>query len=126
MRFGRSKRTCGPAHLGVSEECAGAYNVRTHTCTPDARKGVNGKMAYDESAFNEALNENLSDDPYSTVVFIIKEAMKAAATYNGTMNNDEYALLTGAARFIDERDPHIGILAAMSDAFELNPHKEEE
>lgn len=64
-------------------------------------------MTYDESAFNDALNENMADDPYSTATFIISQALKGAADHMMTMSSDEAMILNDVGQLLLKLDPHV-------------------
>jgi hypothetical protein len=59
---------------------------------------------YDEEAFNEQLNENMADDPYGTATYLIREAVKGALSYDGTMNEFERSVLTTLIAVLDVAD----------------------
>lgn len=70
-------------------------------------------MSYDSNAINEALAENMADDPYGTITFIIVEVLKAGATYNGGMSEIEYQTLVKIATTLDDSDYHREAVKAM-------------
>lgn len=60
---------------------------------------------YDEAAFNEALNENMADDPYGTAIYLIVEALRGARKYEGTMSEEEAEILEAVRATIGSYDP---------------------
>lgn len=62
-------------------------------------------MTYDEKAFNEALNENMADDPFGTATYIIVEALKGAADNWTTMNTTESIILNSIGQLLVGLDP---------------------
>jgi hypothetical protein len=76
-------------------------------------------VAYDEKMLVEPLRENMADDPYGTASYVILEACKAAAQYNGLMSDLEYATICSVARALDQGDPFIKAREAMSKEFRL-------
>lgn len=60
---------------------------------------------YDEAAFNEHLNENMADDPYGTATYIIRQALKGANQYWGTMSTEEAVILNAVGQALVKLDP---------------------
>ncbi len=61
-------------------------------------------MTYDETAFNDALNENMADDPYGTTMYVVGQALKASLT-NDAMSEGEGKALRYIARAYVLADP---------------------
>jgi hypothetical protein len=63
---------------------------------------------YDEAAFNEQLNENMADDPYSTAMYLIVEAIKGAHDGIGLMNDYEASIFAELSNVIRDHDTATG------------------
>lgn len=84
-----------------------AHRCRRRIGALEQRKGEREMEDYDERAFNDALNENMADDPYGTAMYLIREAVKGAQSYNGTMNEHEALIIETIRRVMLLADPHL-------------------
>jgi hypothetical protein len=64
------------------------------------------EMKYDEAAFNDALNENMADDPYGTAMYVIGQALKGSIDAD-SMSEGEGKALRSIARAYVGSDPFV-------------------
>jgi hypothetical protein len=66
---------------------------------------VNHVTIYDVAILTEALEENLSDDPYGTATYVIRNIIhRAIYAYGGTMSEGEHKNLVDIEEFTRRLD----------------------